>query len=331
MPMKRQPTISSLLMALVCFIVLDVSCLTAPSGAQTADQTAQGDAMSKINDSLNSNPGGSMISLTKEVSDHALGKGAIKSFGDAWKANKSGASSSTVGGLLEKSANLKNASNMLNTGGVLIDHAGYASTAAGEISEGNYAQGFITIADGLGKSVVSGLASATGAGFGTLAGPAGTIAGGAAGGYAGNEAWDKTMGQITSSVKEGLGKQEDKRRYREMFGDKIVGRTPEKIHELWLSYRQEQLAGGISKKPVAAPPAVKPPAAGKVDGRWSCSTRGCICIFPPEPWKSLCTPDETAKKVKQCKHDGRYCGTMAVEDANRVWNQKKAGTLSSPR
>ena len=40
--MKRQPTILSLLMALVCFIVLDVSCLTAPSGAQTADQTAEG-------------------------------------------------------------------------------------------------------------------------------------------------------------------------------------------------------------------------------------------------------------------------------------------------
>lgn len=100
-----------------------------------AEQFVDKELMPLINEGLNTNAGRSMISLTKEVSDHALGKSAIKSVGDAWKANKSGESSSTVGGLLEKSANLKDTSNLLNKGGVLIDHAGYTSTAASEIPE----------------------------------------------------------------------------------------------------------------------------------------------------------------------------------------------------
>ena len=268
--MKLRHFVFPFLAACTC---LTMSCLATPAMAQSAAKQSEGNAVTVINEGLNTNVGGSMISLTKEVTDQALGKSAIKSVGDAWKANKSGESSSTIGGFLEKSANLKDAGNILNKGGVLIDHAGYTSTAAGEIAEGNYAQGFITIADGLGKSVVSGLASATGASFGTLAGPAGTIAGGVAGGYAGSEAWDESVGKLTAAIKAGLGEQEDKRQFREMSGPKMLGRTPEKIHEAWLNYkkeldekkRQAQLEAEKNNLPIAKPPVAPPPANGMAE------------------------------------------------------------------
>jgi hypothetical protein len=314
--MKRLHIISPFLATCICFVGLAVSCLATPAFAQIVG-TAGGNAVTAINDGLNSNAGGSMISLTKEVTDHALGNAALKSFGDAWKANKGGESSAAVGNLLEKSANLKGASSILSTGGVLIDHAGYASTAAGEIAGGSYAQGFITIADGLGKSVVSGIASATGASFGSLGGPAGTIAGGVAGGYAGSEAWDASVGRLTSAVKEGLGKQEDKRQFREMSGPKMVGRTPEKIHEAWLEYNKElddkkiQLEIGKSNVPVATPPEKK---LQEADCKMSCTKRYCECTCPPKVWKP--NPEcwenvDPSRRVKLCKHDGQSCPYFA--------------------
>ncbi len=317
--MKRPHFIFPFLAACVCFVVLTMSCLAAPATAQAGDDPSKGNVVAKINDAANSNVGGSIISLTKEVTDHALGNAAIKTFGDAWKADKSGESASAVGNLLEKSANLKGASSILSAGGVIIDHVGYGSTAAGEIAEGKYAQGFITIADGLGKSVVSGIASATGASFGTLAGPAGTIAGGVAGGYAGSEAWDASVGKLTSAVKEGLGKQEDKRQYREMFGSKIVGRTPEKIHEDWLNYkkeledknRQAQLEIRKSNVPVATPPGKK---LQEADCKMSCTKRYCECTCPPKVWKP--NPEcwengDSSRRPMLCKHDGQSCPYFA--------------------
>jgi formylglycine-generating enzyme required for sulfatase activity len=267
--MKRPHFIFPFLAACVCFVVLAMSCLTTPVAAQATDEPAKGNAVAVINDGLNSNEGGTMISLTKEVTDHALSNAAIASHGAAWQTNKMGGSSATVGGLLGGRDSLKSASNALGIGSTLIDHAGYTSTAAGEIAGGYYAQGFITIADGLGKSVVSGIASVTGASFGTLAGPAGTIAGGAVGGYAGSQAWDQSVGKLTSAIKTGLGRQDDKRQFREMSGPKMLGMTSEEIHEAWLKYKkeladkknQEQLGIRKNNGPVAKSPAANLPVA----------------------------------------------------------------------
>ncbi|MDD5286439.1 MAG: hypothetical protein PHD54_11320 [Desulfuromonadaceae bacterium] len=235
----------------VCSVVLAMSCLAAPDSAQATE----GNAIAVINDGLNSNEGGTMISLTNQITSDLLDKSATGLHGAAWKGKKMGASSQSIGGLLEKSGGLKSASNILSTGGVLIDHAGYTSTAAGEIAGGNYTQGFITLADGLGKSVASGIGSAigagigavTGAGLGTVAGPAGTAYGGAAGGYAGGAAggyavgvaWDNSVAKLTSAIKSGLEKQDDKRQFREMSGPLMQGMTSEEIHEASLKHKKE--------------------------------------------------------------------------------------------
>jgi hypothetical protein len=237
--MKRSHYISPFLAACVCLAVLAMSCLTTSAAAQTADNQAQGDALAVTHDVVTSNVGKSMIYVTKQVIGSALNDAAVQSFGAAWQANKMGGSSATIGGLLEQSANLKDASNILNTGNTVIGYAGFTSTAAGEIAGGSYMQGFITIANGLGKSVASGIASAAGASFGTLAGPAGTITGGAVGGFTGRQAWDETFGKLTSAIKTELGKQEDKRQFREMSGPLMRGMTSEEIHEASLKYKKE--------------------------------------------------------------------------------------------
>jgi len=86
------------------------------------------------------------------------------------------------------------------------------------------------------------------------------------------------------------------------------------------------------KKPeqVTVPPSVKKNDT-LVKGRWSCSSRSCICLYPPEPWRSGCSPEQKANKYKMCRDDGEYCGSMPVENANRIWEQKKAGTYQPPR
>jgi len=245
--------------------VLLISCLLIAMPVDAAPDIAGSKVVADINEGLNSNEGGTMISIVKDTTDTALGNSAIAQNSAAWRSNKMGASSSTVGGHLEIRDGLKGASDILNKGGVLIDHAGYASTAAGEIAEGNYTQGFITIADGLGKSVVTGIASATGASFGSLLGPAGTVGGGAAAGYTAGWAWDKTFGRLNAAIKDGLGVQEDKARFRELAGPKMLGMTPEKIHENWLAYKKQldekkNLAAKEKEKKTVAPVAQTPKA-----------------------------------------------------------------------
>lgn len=127
--MKRPHFISPFLIVCVCYAILAMCCLTKPAGAQTADKLD--DVLTKVNEGLGTTAGGTALSTGKEIIDSALNKAAIKSVGDAWKANKSGASSSAVGSLLEKSANFKSASSTLGIGSTIIDHAGYGSTAAG--------------------------------------------------------------------------------------------------------------------------------------------------------------------------------------------------------
>ena len=306
----------------VCCVALAMSCLTTPAAAQTADGPAEGNAVAVMNDGLNSNPGGTMVSLTNQITGDALNKSAIGLHDAAWKANKMGASSSTIGGLLERRDSLKNASSKLSTGGVLIDHAGYASTAAGEIAGGHYAQGFITIADGLGKSVVSGLAAATGASFGSLAGPAGTVVGGAAGGYAGSEAWDKSLGRLTSAIKTGLGQQDDKRVFREQSGPKMLGRTSEKIHEDWLNYKRElddkkkQTVKEEEKKKIASTrtPTQPQPVKGKsAPQETQTKQKGALISTPSGKGKPAVTGEgDPASKSKAITVNQDYPNTPGV-------------------
>ncbi|MBF0465840.1 MAG: hypothetical protein HQK88_13310 [Nitrospirae bacterium] len=235
----------------VCYVTLAVSCLTSPAIAH-----AQGDAVNRINNFANGNVGGSMISLTREVTAHAVDSSSLAQHAAAWRADKMGASSATIASHLEIRDNLKGASNTLGFGGKLIDHAGYASTAAGEMAEGSYSQGFITIADGVGKWAVSTVASAAGGVLGTSLGPAGTIAGGAAAGYLASEAWDATAAKVTSGLKDWLGEREAKQQFKEMSTPKMQGMTAEQIHEKWLKYK-EQLAAGKNTAPTAKPQAAK--------------------------------------------------------------------------
>lgn len=213
-----------------------------PLAAQSAGDGKTA-AVSAINEGLNSNEGGTLVSVIKDTTDHGLNTVSLAHQGTAWRGNKLGASSSTVGGHLSARDGLKRASNLLNKGGVLIDHAGYASTAAGELMEGNYAQGFITIVDGMGKALVSGAGASIGGSFGSLAGPAGTIGGGAAGGYAGSNLWDATIGSKVGDLKKGLSEQEAKRQFRLMSGPKMLGQTADGIHATYAKdFRQNKLA-----------------------------------------------------------------------------------------
>lgn len=304
-----KPPYSIFQFLVVC--VLTMSLLTIPTA-----QAAESNAVEAINDAVNSNEGGTMVSLTNQIAGDVLDRSATDLHGAAWKGNKMGASSTATGSLLERRDSLKGASNILSTGGVLIDHAGYASTAAGEIAGGSYAQGFITIADGLGKSVVSGIGSAigatvgavTGSGLGSVVGPAGTIYGGAAGGYAGGAAggyaasqvWDNSVAKLASAIKTGLDKQDDKRQFREQSGPLMLGMTSEEIHEKWIKYKKElddkkkQAVKSVKEKekekvvPSIKPqtvvkvkeekvvPPVKPQSVEKDDGRFIAYENGTV-------------------------------------------------------
>ncbi len=224
----------------------------------TSNDDANGNAIDTINDGLNSNEGGAVVSIIKDSTDHGLNAAAAARQGAAWRNFKMGASPA---GHLEIKGNLKSASGKLGVGGTLIDHTGYASTAAGEIAEGKYAQGFITIVDGFGKSVVSGIGAATGASFGSLVGPAGTIIGGTSGGYAGSQAWDASVGKLTAAMKAGLAKQEEKRQFRELAGPRMLGQTADKIHQNYQQYRKELDA---KHQAAAAKAVTTKPAGGKL-------------------------------------------------------------------
>ena len=82
----------------------------------------------------------------------------------------------------------------------------------------------------------------------------------------------------------------------------------------------------VKTNPAAPVTATKPKT---VDGRWKCPgvpPYTCSCIYPPEVWKPGCRPGY--EKTPGCKDDGAYCGSQTVENANKIWEQKKAGKYS---
>lgn len=208
----------------------------APPGGKSG--TGGSSAMDSINEGLNSNEGGTVISVTKDTLDHGLNTAASGHHQAAWQGNKGGASSKTIGDHLGNKGNLKNASGTLGKGATVIDHAGYTSTAAGEVAGGRWGQAVITVIDGVGKAATSFVGGTIGGALGSAGGPAGTIAGGAAGAYAGSSLWDATGAKLTKTIKDNLGKQEDKKSFGEMAGPKIpAGKTPEQIHQDWLNHK----------------------------------------------------------------------------------------------
>lgn len=246
----------------VLFPLILLAAAGSPLGAQAANDGKTA-AVNAINDGLNSNEGGTLVTVIKDTTDHGLNTASLAHQGTAWRGDKLGASSSTVGGHLAIRDNLKNASNLLNKGGILIDHAGYTSTAAGELVEGQYAQGFITILDGVGKWLVSGAGASIGASVGSLAGPAGTISGGAAGGYAGSNAWDSTIGSKVAELKKGLAEMEAKRQFRALSGPKMLGQTADGIHATYAKYLQGQEARQRLRLATAAAKETPPPKGAK--------------------------------------------------------------------
>ena len=229
-----------LCMALVAGSAAGQSMLSPAEPPQDAsDSSGDGVTAQAVSDALTSNEGGTALGLTKEAADHSLNTAASGHQQAAWRGSKGGASSQTIGDHLGNKSALKNASGILGKGAAVIDHAGYISTAAGEIAGGRYGQAVITSIDGLGKVATSFVGATLGGALGTFAGgPAGTIAGGAAGGYAGSKIWDATGAKLTKVIKDNLSDQEDKNSFNEMAGANIpAGKTPEQIHMDSLIYK----------------------------------------------------------------------------------------------
>ena len=222
----------------------DSPAAAAPGGAAGG---SGGSAVDKLNEQLNSNEGGTVISVTKDGVGAGLEGAAMGHHQAAWQGSKGGASSQTIGNHLEIRDGLKNAGKILDVGGKLIDHAGWSSTAAGEVAGGQYGQAVITTIDGLGKwgaQAVGGiLGGAAGGAAGTaVGGPAGTAAGayvGSTGGsYAAGAIWDATAGKLTSAIKDKLTDQQTKNQITSQWGPKIpAGSTPESIHAAWLDWK----------------------------------------------------------------------------------------------
>ena len=101
-----------------------------------------------------------------------------------------------------ESETVKGACKRIAQGNTVISHAGYLSTAAGELTEGKWTQAFFTVVDGLGK-----VTSTT---IGTILGSPGGVIGSVAGGYMGKKVWDWTGGRVAAAIKDRLYTQDAK-------------------------------------------------------------------------------------------------------------------------
>jgi hypothetical protein len=66
-----------------------------------------------------------------------------------------------------------------------------------------------------------------------------------------------------------------------------------------------------------------------VPGKLRCTPwppRNCTCIWPPEPWTSGCSASD--ENTPSCKRNGESCSGMSIVNANKIWEEKKAGTYS---
>jgi len=73
----------------------------------------------------------------------------------------------------------------------------------------------------------------------------------------------------------------------------------------------------------AQPQPVNTPATpgAMVEGTWACNRGGyCECHYPPAPKQAPCTDqDRIVDPERLCNDQGKPCGSMTVENANRLW------------
>jgi hypothetical protein len=175
---------------------------------------------------MDSNEAGSAVGAGFGAVRVPLERGAMKENWKSWvktDVKAPGAKVELPGG------SMGNAVKIIERAGPALDHAGWLSTAAGEVSTGRFSQGLFTAMNGITKVAVTGIASAVGASFGSVGGPAGTVAGGVSAGYASSQAYDAYVGEHFNTIKENLGKREDAAQMRALASDKMdLGSDPEK-------------------------------------------------------------------------------------------------------
>lgn len=212
------------------------------------------------NNPADSNEGGAVVSVTFGGVQAGLTKSAGEAQASAWRTFKGGGSSSSIGQQLAIRDALKNGANLIEKAGPLVDHLPWASTAAGEVANGNYGQGFFTAMNGITKAAITGIASTVGASFGSLGGPAGTVAGGVGAGYASATLYDATAGKLFETIKTNLGKREDAAQIKGLASDKMnLGSDPDKTlaetharYQEFVKARQEKEKAEAEGKAAAA-------------------------------------------------------------------------------
>lgn len=178
---------------------------------------------------MDSNEGGAATGAATGSAKAGLEQAARNAQSSAWRSLKGGGSSASIGNQLGVRDALKGGAALLDKAGPLVDHAGWASTAAGEVSTGHFTQGLFTMMNGLAKAAATGIASSVGATVGVAGGPAGAVAGGVGAGYAASQVYDATAGKLFDTLKGDLGKKEDAAQMRTLASDKMnLGADPDK-------------------------------------------------------------------------------------------------------
>jgi len=179
---------------------------------------------------MDSNEGGAATGAVLGSAKAGLEQGALNAQSGAWKTMKGGGSSASISTQLGIRDALKGGAEIIDKAGPLVDHAGWLSTTAGEVSEGHYSQGLFTAMNGIAKVAATGIASTVGASFGALGGPAGAVAGGVGAGYAAGQVFDATAGKLFEAIKGDLGKREDAAQLKGLASDKMeLGSDPDKV------------------------------------------------------------------------------------------------------
>ena len=178
---------------------------------------------------MDSNEGGAATGAVLGSAKTGLEQGAMNAQAGAWKTMKGGGSSASIGTQLGIRDALKGGAEILDKAGPLVDHAGWLSTTAGEVSEGHYSQGLFTAMNGIAKVAATGIAATVGASFGALGGPAGAVAGGVGAGYAAGQVFDATAGKLFEAIKGDLGVREDAAQIKGLASDRMdLGSDPDK-------------------------------------------------------------------------------------------------------
>ena len=207
----------------LCFVALALVVVT-PTAIHAGDTIT----VENANKAANSDVGSTILGIGKDALQKKTGENITRADNAArWGKLDPTTTEKSLEAADELLKTAKKVDKVMKVTGVLIDNAGGLSTAAGELAEGRYKRGFLTIIDTIGKSVCS-TAGGTALGTaGTTLGPAGTAAGAAAGGYWGGKLWDNSVGAVINQMKNTGDKEEDDANER---GLSKTGETEAEIH-----------------------------------------------------------------------------------------------------